>query len=75
MTPDERRRAAAAALTICKIIADAIKELGSIPSGHLYARIQTHLTLEQYRQAVETLKGSGLVEEKNDVLIWKGGSQ
>lgn len=50
----------------------AIKQLGEVPSGHLYARVMGHLTLEQYTWLIDALKRAHLVEEKNHVLRWVG---
>jgi hypothetical protein len=53
-------------------VAEAIRELGSVPSGHLYANLLGHLTLENYKSIIRTLRGAGLVEESNHVLTWVG---
>ena len=59
-----------AALEIIKAVADTIKELGSVPSGHLYAQLMGHLTLDQYNQIIGVLKNTGLVSESNHLLTW-----
>ena len=59
-----------AGLMACKAIADAIKGLGRVPAGHLYATVMPELTLTQFQQIIGILKGAGLVEEKNHELIW-----
>lgn len=51
-------------------IADAIRELGSVPNGELYVRVMDVLSLEQYRSIVGILTRAGLVEEKGHVLTW-----
>ena len=53
-------------------LAEAIRDLGSVPSGHLYARVMGHMTAEQYAWAIDRLKGAGLVAEDNHVLRWVG---
>ena len=53
-------------------IAESIRAVGEIPSGHLYAQVMGVLTLEQYERAVGVLKGAGLVEERGHVLRWVG---
>jgi hypothetical protein len=53
-------------------VGDAIRSLGSVPSGHLYARLMGHLTLDQYTSIIEVLKKSGLVAERSHVLTWVG---
>lgn len=50
----------------------AIKSLGEVPSGHLYARVMGHLSLEQYNSFIAVLKQQGLVSEKGHLLTWTG---
>ncbi len=62
-----------AALECIKALADAIKSLGSVPSGHLYAGLMGKLSLDQYNQMIGILTRSGLVElTPSHVLNWKG---
>jgi hypothetical protein len=64
-----------AALGIIQAVAEAIRELGEVPSGHLYANLMSKLSLEQYEQLLDVLKGAGLVRESNaHLLTWVGGS-
>ena len=72
-TPAERK----AALGIVLTVAEAIRELGSVPSGHLYARLigmplLSQMTADQFTAMIGSLKGAGLVEEKSHLLIWIG---
>jgi hypothetical protein len=60
------------AITIVAAIAEAIRELGSIPSGHLYAQLMGRLDLAAYTKIINTLKNAGLVAEQNDLLTWVG---
>lgn len=70
---NEKDKAAIAAwLGIVRALGDTIRELGRVPSGHLYAVGMASLTLEQYTRAIDTLKRAGLVAEKNHELIWIG---
>lgn len=41
-----------------------------MPSGHLYARLMSHMSLETYDSIIGTLKRAGLVEERNHLLRW-----
>ena len=59
-----------AALGILIAVADAIRELGEVPSGHLYAHLVSKLSLEQYEQIIATLKQAGLITESNHLLTW-----
>lgn len=61
-----------AAIAIMKAVADAIKELGSVPSGHLYARLMSCMTLEEYNKIISMLKEAGVVKEENFLLTWVG---
>ena len=58
------------AMQIIKAVAEAIRDLGSVPSGHLYARLMGQLTLSQYNQIIDTLKKAKLVREDNHLLTW-----
>ena len=59
-----------AAVGILTAVADAIRELGEVPSGHLYAHLISKLSLEQYEQVIATLKQAGLITESNHLLKW-----
>jgi hypothetical protein len=61
-----------AAFTIVAAVAEAIRELGSVPSGHLYAQLMGRIDLATYTKIVDTLKNAGLVAEKSDLLTWIG---
>jgi hypothetical protein len=50
-----------------------LRELGAVPSGHLYANLQGHITIGQFEQAISILKNAGLVRESNaHLLAWIG---
>lgn len=53
-------------------IAEAIRELKEIPSGHLYARVSQYITLDAYNSIISALKTAGLVKEQNFLLTWVG---
>jgi hypothetical protein len=62
-----------AVLTAVKALADAIRELGSVPSGHLYASIMGSVSLENYTAVLDILKRAGLVsEDGSNMLRWIG---
>jgi hypothetical protein len=63
---------AAAAVTAVAAVAEAIRSLGSIPSGQLYAQVMSYLTIEAYNRIIEILKRADLVAEENHVLRWVG---
>ena len=53
-------------------VADAIRELGSVPSGQLYTTVMPLIDLRTYTRVIDTLKNAGLVAESADVLRWTG---
>ena len=53
-------------------LAEAIRDLGSVPSGHLSARVMGQMGLAHDEWAIARLKGAGLVAEDNHVLRWVG---
>ena len=55
-----------------KAIADAIRDLGKVPSGELYAQLMNHMTLDQYNQVIDILKGAGVIDVKNHEITWIG---
>ena len=50
-------------------IAEAIREVKEIPSGHLYAQVMGKLSLDQYNQILSILKGAGLIQVDGFHLI------
>lgn len=77
-TQDQARKPSrdeiSAALTILKGIADTIRDLGSVPSGQLYAALMGRMDLDKYERVVSILKNAGLVTEEAHVLTWTGGA-
>lgn len=69
VTPDDIK----AGLRILRVLADAIKELGQVPSGVLYARISDLMSLDNYNGAIRLLEQAKMIEVKNHVIHWKGG--
>jgi hypothetical protein len=53
-------------------LTESIKELGSVPSGHLYAQIMDRCSLSQYTQLIKMVIGTGLVTKDNNLLTWIG---
>jgi pterin-4a-carbinolamine dehydratase len=60
-----------AALGAVQAIGDAIRELGSVPSGVLYHRLSEHIQFVDYVATIDFLKKLDLVEEHNNCLFWK----
>lgn len=54
-------------------IGEAIRDLGRVPAGHLYAHLMGKLTLDQFDGLVGALVQAKLVERTRDhELIWIG---
>lgn len=61
-----------AALAIVLAVGEAIKELGSVPSGHLYAQLMGRMSLETYNKVIGLLVKTGAVKDENHLLTWVG---
>ena len=70
-TPPTREQITAA-IEMAKAVGDTIRDLGSVPSGELYARLMGHMTLNTYNMLIERLKGAGVVKEEAHLLTWIG---
>ena len=57
-----RTSEALAAVRVAHAIAETIRELGEVPSGHLYARVMGVMDLRQYEQVISLLIDARLVE-------------
>lgn len=63
---------AKAALDTVLAISEALRALGTVPSGEFYARILGSVSFENYVAAIALLKRAGLVSESAHVLAWTG---
>ena len=61
-----------AGIRMAAAVGEAIRDLGSVPSGHLYARLMGRMSLETYNKLITILKQANLVEENNHLLTWVG---
>lgn len=61
-----------AALEVVLIVRDAIKELGEVPSGHLYARLMGSMSIDDYNAVIKVLKEAKVVEERHHLLTYVG---
>lgn len=59
-------------IQIVAAVGQAIADLGSVPSGHLYAHMMGHMDLESFNNVIGMLKKAKLVEESNHLLTWVG---
>ena len=51
------------------IVASVIKELGSIPSGHLYAQLMDKMSLDSYEKMTGALERMGIIRIDGNHLI------
>ena len=51
-------------------LAEAIRELKQIPSGHLYARVMNYMDINAYEKAISLLCNSGVIRKNGDLLVW-----
>jgi hypothetical protein len=66
----KQAQAAAGALLA---LAECIRNLGSVPSGHLYARLMDYMSLETYQKLIEILVQAGMVRQHpSHLLEWIG---
>ena len=54
------------------VLAEAIREAGEIPAGHLYAMVMSRCDLSTFESFLSRLYGANLVERRGDVLVWIG---
>jgi hypothetical protein len=60
-------------ISILTAVAEAIRELGEIPSGTLYALLVGRVTKEGYDRMLVTLTNAGLIEvQPNFMIRWVG---
>jgi hypothetical protein len=53
-------------------VAEAIRELGQVPAGTLYANICGSLDLQQFEKIISILVGAGLVKrDGSNLLTWQ----
>ena len=53
-------------------MAEAIRDLGEVPNREFYVRVMPYLSFTSYQAIIESLKRSGVIEEKSHVLRWVG---
>jgi hypothetical protein len=58
-----------AAVEIMKAVAGAIKDLGTIPSGHLYAQLMGKMSLDSYEKMLSALQRMGIVSVDGNHLV------
>ena len=61
-----------AAFDLVIAVSEAIRELGEVPNGELYARVMGTLDYQSYTHIIAQLKRAGLVRETSNLLVWIG---
>lgn len=65
-----------AALELYKAVAESIREvsfaspLGGVPSGEVYATLSGLMGLMTYESMIGSMIDAGLIEQRNNLLIW-----
>lgn len=60
-------------IELVKAIADSIRELKSVPAGHLYAMLCATMTADQFNVIIGKLVSGGLItRDQSHMLHWKG---
>jgi hypothetical protein len=72
--PEITAKEVMAALQVIKAVADTIKEMGTIPSGHVYAAFMSAgISLEAYESIINRLVQEGFVRrDPHHLLTWVG---
>lgn len=64
------------ALLLVKAVGETIRDMGMVPSGHLYAALCGKMSLETYEKLINKLVETGLVERgPHFILKWVGPEQ
>lgn len=56
------------------VVGEAIKELGEVPSGLLYARLMVYMDINTYNTIIGLLEKAGKITNKGHLLTWVGGA-
>jgi len=59
-----------AALNILQALTETIRDLKTVPNGELWVHCMRKISFSDYTRAIEMIKNTGLVVEKNNQLIW-----
>ena len=55
-----------------KLLTYKVRELGSIPKGHLYASVMSLMSKREFDCLLTCMKSTGFVKDSNHVLTWTG---
>ena len=60
------------AVSKIRVISETVEDFKQVPSGHLYAMVMTHYSLEEYMFCIDFLKQQKIIKEENHLLTWIG---
>ena len=64
------------AVRIALAVSDAIRQLGTVPAGHLYVQVQHKLNMEAFQSLLTFLEDAELITYSRDhVITWIGPSK
>ena len=73
MTPvKDMDKSVRAAMQYVAAIAEAIRDLNEVPSGHLYAQVMSHINLESYNRVIKILTDAKMIKVSNHLITWIG---
>jgi hypothetical protein len=61
-----------AAVQVVIAVGQAIRDLKSVPSGHLYTHLSSQMDLDTYNKVIGVLVKTGAVTNENHLLTWVG---
>jgi hypothetical protein len=64
-----------AAVETTKAVAEAIRELGSVSDGVLYAGVMSAVSFKDYQAIIRLLVDAKLITDVNHRLVWIGGAR
>ena len=62
-----------AILAALDAIQEAIRDLGEVPSGHLYAHVMGVMSIDTYQAIINALEQAGKIKVSHHLITWVGG--
>lgn len=69
---ENMKRAAKALVEQGQVLAEAIKSLGEVPSGTLYANVMPYMSLDTYNFLIKQIEAAGFISTDGHLLKWIG---
>lgn len=61
-----------AGLRVVAAVADAIRELGEVPEGHLYTMLMSKFSLQDFNAIIRLLAEKKLIRVEEHLITWIG---